>query len=124
MGVEVLQILSIGLVFLGLLIFLCFFMDFGIGGSVIEALIVAVFGSLIICVLLFLSLATKESQLCRNHKGPCVISCYDNPLYAEELADWTKKNIQARTTHAHVATETIYMNPICNMEMSLFDPAV
>jgi len=25
---------------------------------------------------------------------------------------------------AHVATETIYINPICNMEMSLFDPAV
>lgn len=62
MGVEVLQILSIGLVFLGLLIFLCFFIDCGIGASIIEALIVAVFGSLIILVLLFLSLATKEPQ--------------------------------------------------------------
>lgn len=63
-------------------------------------------------------------KLCRRHKGPCVISCYDNLVYAEELAGWTKKSIQARTTHAHVATETIYMNPICNREMNLFDVEV
>lgn len=62
----------------------------------------------------------KLLELCRNHKGPCVISCYDNPLYAEELAGWTKKSIQARTTHAHVATESIYMNLVCDKEMNLF----
>ena len=63
----------------------------------------------------------KLLELCRGHKGPCVISCYDSPLYADELKDWTKKRIKTRTTHAHIATETIYMNPICDSEMNLFD---
>ena len=58
-------------------------------------------------------------ELCRSHKGPCIISCYENPLYAEELSDWTKKSIHART-NGHATTETIYLNPVCDREMHLF----
>lgn len=59
-------------------------------------------------------------QLCREHKGPCIISSYENDLYNEELAGWSKRSITTQTNCAGTAVEVIYLNAACTREMNLF----
>lgn len=62
----------------------------------------------------------KLLQLCRNHQGYIVISAYENNLYNSELDGWTKHSMRVSTNGANSAIETIYLNPACTREMSLF----
>lgn len=59
-------------------------------------------------------------QLCREHKGPCIVSSYENELYNEELAGWSKRSMTTQTNCAGTAVEVIYLNTACSKEMNLF----
>jgi DNA adenine methylase len=48
-------------------------------------------------------------SICLSMRSMVMISCYDNPLYADYLDKWHKVNFTGRTRHGSV-TETIYMN--------------
>lgn len=60
-------------------------------------------------------------QLCRQHRGFLLISAYENELYNQELRGWEKKSIVVSTNGTNSATETIYLNPACTREISLFE---
>lgn len=59
-------------------------------------------------------------ELCRRHKGYCIISSYENDLYNDMLDGWEKRSMRTQTNCAGTAVETIYLNPACTREMSLF----
>ena len=59
-------------------------------------------------------------MLCKQHKGPCIISGYDDPLYDEELAGWEKKSINVQTNAGHTATVILWLNERSMMEQRLF----
>lgn len=46
----------------------------------------------------------------RNHKGPVLLSGYDNPLYAERLKDWNMETIDARAQTGGKRKEVLWMN--------------
>lgn len=45
-----------------------------------------------------------------SHKGPVILSGYDNPLYRERLRGWHKEQRESRTQSLAVRTETLWMN--------------
>lgn len=58
-----------------------------------------------------------------RHKGPVLISSYSNKLYDEMLVmenGWDKQSIRVQTNAGHTNTECLYLNSICNREISLF----
>lgn len=59
-------------------------------------------------------------DVCKQHKGYCIISSYENDLYNSELAGWEKRSMRVATNAAGSAVEVIYMNHACTREMSLF----
>ena len=59
-------------------------------------------------------------ELCKQHKGDCITSSYENELYDTVLAGWEKMTIRTQTNCAHTATECIYINPVSMMQISLF----
>ena len=59
-------------------------------------------------------------QLCREHKGFCIISSYENDFYNDMLDGWEKRSMRTQTNCAGTAIETLYLNPACTREMSLF----
>ncbi|MFQ8684325.1 MAG: DNA adenine methylase [Acutalibacteraceae bacterium] len=44
------------------------------------------------------------------HKGPVILSGYDNDLYNQTLSEWQKEQKQGTSTSSAVRTETIWMN--------------
>lgn len=46
----------------------------------------------------------------RAHKGPVLLSGYDNPLYDERLKDWNKESIDARAQTGGKRKEVLWMN--------------
>ena len=59
-------------------------------------------------------------EVCMKHKGPCLISSYDNELYNTVLRDWKKRTIKVQTNNAKTAIECLYLNRMADMEMRLF----
>ena len=59
-------------------------------------------------------------KICIAHRGPCIISSYENKMYNEYLAGWSKRSITTQTNCAGTATEVIYLNAACTREMNLF----
>ena len=45
-----------------------------------------------------------------RHRGPVVLSGYDNPLYTEHLAGWGREQIAATASHGQPRVEMIWMN--------------
>lgn len=62
----------------------------------------------------------KLLELCKQHKGYCIISSYENELYDTVLYGWTKIRKQVQTNCAHTATECLYINPVSKMDINLF----
>lgn len=54
-----------------------------------------------------------------RHKGPVIISGYDNPLYNDRLKDWKNEQIEARTQVQGKSTEVIWMNFDSPMQTSI-----
>lgn len=55
------------------------------------------------------------------HKGPVILSGYDNPLYDSALDGWEKCSVMARTEKGISARETIWLNPkVANYSGNLF----
>lgn len=44
------------------------------------------------------------------HRGPVILSGYDNPLYQEMLKDWHQEQKESRTQSLAIKTETLWMN--------------
>ena len=59
-------------------------------------------------------------EICKKHKGYLIISSYENDLYNATLAGWEKRSMRTATNAAGSAVETVYLNPACTREMSLF----
>jgi DNA adenine methylase len=57
-----------------------------------------------------------------NHKGPVMISTYENELYNDKLKNWHKEHRTAKTEMGGNAIETIYMNyENKNKQISMFE---
>lgn len=59
-------------------------------------------------------------ELCRAHRGYCIVSSYANELYDDMLAGWTQRHRQVQINSGASAIETLYLNPACTREISLF----
>ncbi|WP_295356820.1 DNA adenine methylase [uncultured Succiniclasticum sp.] len=59
-------------------------------------------------------------ELCLQHKGPCIISAYDDPIYEAALSDWDKKCMQVATNAGGSAKEIVFLNPKVTFEQRLF----
>lgn len=62
-------------------------------------------------------------ELILKHKGPVVISSYSNKLYDEILVlehGWDKKTIKVQANAGKSTLECIYLNRMCDIEISLF----
>jgi DNA adenine methylase len=46
------------------------------------------------------------------HRGPVLLSGYDNPLYAERLAHWLRVERQALAEKGRQRTEVLWLNPV------------
>ena len=70
----------------------------------------------------FCSVALHQEllELCLHHKGPCIVSGYEDPLYEEALKGWEKRNMQVATNAGGSATEIIWLNAKANQEQKLF----
>lgn len=57
------------------------------------------------------------------HKGPVIISGYDNALYNDRLRNWHKEEIECYSRALSKKTEVIWMNydPVRQMELELTD---
>lgn len=58
-----------------------------------------------------------------RHKGYVILSSYSNKLYDELLVlenGWDKQSVRVQTNAGHSSTECLYLNPLCNREISLF----
>lgn len=55
------------------------------------------------------------------HKGPVILSGYDNPLYQEMLKGWHREQKESRTQSLALKTEVLWMNFEPEEQMSLFD---
>ena len=49
-------------------------------------------------------------EVLRQHKGPVILSGYDNQMYNDVLRDWHKEEISSRTQSAKMRREVIWMN--------------
>ncbi|MEW5745259.1 MAG: DNA adenine methylase [Nitrospirota bacterium] len=49
-------------------------------------------------------------DLLSQHRGPVIISAYDNPLYKDRLRDWRRLSINTYTFGARPRQEVIYLN--------------
>lgn len=54
-----------------------------------------------------------------RHKGPVIISGYDNDLYNTRLKGWNTERMEARTQVAGKATEVLWMNFEPHVQMTL-----
>lgn len=54
-----------------------------------------------------------------EHKGPVILSGYDNEMYNGALCGWHKEQKQGRANSAKIRTETLWMN--FNPQMTMFD---
>jgi len=59
-------------------------------------------------------------ELCLKHKGPCIVSGYEDPLYNEMLGEWEKKSMKVATNAGGSATEVVWLNRKANQEQKLF----
>lgn len=59
-------------------------------------------------------------KLCKMHKGPCIVSGYDDLLYDEELSGWEKKSVDVQTNAGHTKTEIVWLNNKATEEQRLF----
>lgn len=59
-------------------------------------------------------------SLLKEHKGPALISGYENPLYESELKDWFKQTTTATDQLSRVRVETLWMNFPPEQQTSLF----
>ena len=59
-------------------------------------------------------------ELCLKHKGPCIVSGYEDPLYNDVLGDWEKHSIKVQVNCGGTATEIIWMNKKAIQEPRLF----
>lgn len=65
----------------------------------------------------------KLLEVLLHHKGPVVVSSYTNKLYDEWLVlenGWDKKTIKVQANAGKSTLECIYLNRMCNIEISLF----
>lgn len=60
-------------------------------------------------------------ELCKQHKGYCIISSYENELYDTVLEGWEKTRVRVQTNCANTATECLYINPASILQMNLFE---
>ncbi|MBC2373681.1 DNA adenine methylase [Listeria booriae] len=63
-------------------------------------------------------------EVLRDHKGPALVSSYDNELYNDMLQGWYKESIVVTAQRGAKKTETIYINPAAAMytgQLNLFD---
>lgn len=49
-------------------------------------------------------------ELLKKHKGPVIISGYDNPFYNELLEGWKKEYLDGQASDGSKRTETVWMN--------------
>lgn len=54
------------------------------------------------------------------HKGPVILSGYDNPLYQEMLKGWHREQKESRTQSLALKTEMLWMNFEPEKQMNLF----
>lgn len=54
-------------------------------------------------------------ELCRKHKGPLIISGYENDLYNTELPGWDKNSMCVATNNGGSAREVIWLNRKASM---------
>lgn len=59
-------------------------------------------------------------MLCKQHKGPCIISGYDDELYDTELQGWEKRSVDVQTNAGHTAKEILWLNDRATFEQRLF----
>lgn len=60
----------------------------------------------------------------QKHKGPVILSSYENDLYNKQLADWHKKHMIVQVQGGMKRIETLYINPVAfeSMgQMNLFE---
>lgn len=65
----------------------------------------------------------KLLEVLLHHKGPVVVSSYTNKLYDEWLVlenGWDKKTIKVQANAGKSTLECIYLNRMCDIEISLF----
>lgn len=58
-----------------------------------------------------------------RHKGAAIVSSYSNKIYDERLIlenGWDKQSIRVQTNAGRSSIECLYLNPVCNREISLF----
>lgn len=55
-----------------------------------------------------------------ENKGYCIVSAYENELYNTVLEGWEQRSMRAQTTTGKSAVESVYLNPACMREISLF----
>ncbi|MBC1379789.1 MULTISPECIES: DNA adenine methylase [Listeria] len=63
-------------------------------------------------------------ELLKAHKGPVILSSYENDLYNQYLDDWHKEFIVTYAEKGRERIETIYINPIAYQsvgQMNLFE---
>ena len=63
----------------------------------------------------------KLLDVCKVHRGYCIISSYENELYDKVLDGWEKTKIRTQTNCAQTATECLYINPASILQMRLFE---
>lgn len=52
-----------------------------------------------------------------DHRGPVILSGYENPLYDRMLAGWHKERREGRADNAEKRTETLWMNFECQTKL-------
>lgn len=65
----------------------------------------------------------KLLEVLLHHKGPVVVSSYTNKLYDKWLVlenGWDKKTIKVQANAGKSTLECIYLNRMCDIEISLF----